>query len=82
MQIALVGTVGMKVTLCQRGRKDYALLNAERMVHISLLFMLLKFFFVINSYKMFFCIFFLLLSNFFWVFPFGVGSSNVEGLGF
>ena len=33
VQIALVGTVGIRVTLRQRGRKDYALLNAERMVH-------------------------------------------------
>ena len=45
MQIALVGTVGMRVTLRQRGRKDYALLNAERMVYIS---------FVINAFKIFF----------------------------
>ena len=42
MQIALVGTVGVKITLGQRGRKDYALLNAERMVYIS---------FVINAFK-------------------------------
>ena len=42
MQIALVGTVGMRVTLGQRGRKDYALLNAKRMVSIS---------FVINAFK-------------------------------
>ena len=45
VQIALVGTVGMRVTLRQRGRKDYALLNAERMMHIS---------FVINAFKKFF----------------------------
>ena len=42
VQIALVGTVGMRVTLRQKGRKDYALLNAERMVYI---------FFVINAFK-------------------------------
>ena len=42
MQIALVGTVRMGVTLGQRGRKDYALLNAELKVHIS---------FVINAFK-------------------------------
>ena len=47
MQIALTGTVGMRVTLCQRGRKDYALLNAECMVYIS---------FVINALeKKFLC---------------------------
>ena len=74
MQIALAGTVEMKVTLRQRGRKDYALLNAERMVHISFIIYAFKKIFVINSYKMFLCIFFLLLSNFWGVFPFGVGS--------
>ena len=42
VQIALVGTVGMRVTLHQRGRKYYALLNAERMVYISS---------VINAFK-------------------------------
>ena len=47
-----------------------------------LLLMLLKFFCVINAYKMFLCIFFyLLLSQFFWVFSYGLGSSNVERLG-
>ena len=45
MQIALVVTVGMRVVLGKSGRKDYALLNAERMVHI---------FFVINAFKNFF----------------------------
>ena len=40
-----VGTVRMGVTLDQRGRKDYALLNAERIVYIS---------FVINDFKFFF----------------------------
>ena len=42
MQIALVATVGMRVTLRQKGRKDYTLLNAERMVYISS---------VINAFK-------------------------------
>ena len=74
MQIALVGTVEMKVMLRQRGRKGYALLNAERMVHISFIIYAFKNFFVINSCKMFLCIFFLLLSNFLGVFPFGIGS--------
>ena len=46
MQIASVGTVGMRVMLRQRERKDYALLNAERMVYIS---------FVINAFKIFLC---------------------------
>ena len=46
MQIASVGTVGMRVMLCQRERKDYALLNAKRMVYIS---------FVINAFKKCFC---------------------------
>ena len=83
MQIALVGTVGMRVTLRQRGRKDYALLNAERMVYISFVINAFKIFFcVINAYKMFLCTFFyLLLSNFFWVSSFSIGSSNVERLG-
>ena len=83
MQIALVGTVGMRVTLRQRGRKDYALLNAERMVYISFVINAFKkIFCVINAYKMFLCIFFyLLLSKFFWVFSFGIGFSNVERLG-
>ena len=35
MQMASVGTVTMRVTLGQRGRKDYALLNAEQIVYIS-----------------------------------------------
>ena len=83
MQTALVGTVGMRVTLRQRGRKDYALLNAERMVYISFVINAFKKnFCVINAYKMFLCIFFyLLLSQFFWVFSYGLGSSNVERLG-
>ena len=42
MQIALIGTVRMRVTLGQRGRKDYALLNAKRIMYIS---------FVINAFK-------------------------------
>ena len=42
VQIALVGTVGMRVTLRQRVRKDDTLLNAERMVYISS---------VINAFK-------------------------------
>ena len=35
MQIASVGTVTIRVTLGQRGRKDYALLNAEQIVYMS-----------------------------------------------
>ena len=35
MQIALVGTMGMRVTLRWRGRKDYAIISVERMVFIS-----------------------------------------------
>ena len=59
LQIALVGTVGMRVTLRQRGRKDYALLNAEWMMYISFVINAFKFFFgVINAYKMFLCTFF------------------------
>ena len=42
VQIAMVGTVGIRATLRQRERKDYAVLNAERMVYIS---------FVINAFK-------------------------------
>ena len=77
VQMASVGTVRMRVTLGQRGRKDYALLNAERMVYIS---------FAISVFKHFFfvCVFFhiyLLFFKIFGVFSFGVGSSNVECLG-
>ena len=46
MQIVLVGTVRMRITLGQRGGKDYALLNIEQMVYIS---------FVINALKKFLC---------------------------
>ena len=53
--MASVGAVRMRVTLGQRCRKDYALLNAERMVYIS---------FVINAFKKNFCVLLLLL-NFF-----------------
>ena len=83
VQIALVGTVGMSVTLHQRGRKDCALLNAERMVYISFVINAFKKnFCVINAYKMFLCIFFyLLLSKNFGVFSFGIGSLNVDRLG-
>ena len=35
MQIASVGTVTIRVTLGQSGRKDYALLNAEQIVYMS-----------------------------------------------
>ena len=35
MQIASAGTVTMRATLGQRGRKDYALLNAEQIVYMS-----------------------------------------------
>ena len=42
MQIISIGTVRIRLTLGQRGRKDYALLNAERMVYI---------YFVINAFK-------------------------------
>ena len=67
MQIALVGIVGMRVTLCQRGRKDYALLDAERMVYISFVFNTFKIFFVLLILIRCFCVYFfiyLLLSNF------------------
>ena len=36
MQMALAGTVRMRGTLGHWGRKDYALLNAEQIVYISL----------------------------------------------
>ena len=69
VQIALVGTVGMRVTLCQRGRKDYALLYTERMVCISFVInSFKKNFYVVNVYKMFLCIFFYLLISKFWGF--------------
>ena len=63
MQIEL----GMRVTLRQRGRKDYTLLYTERMVYISLVINAFKKkICVVNVYKMFLCIFFyLLLSKFF-----------------
>ena len=44
MQVASPGTVRMRATLGHRGEKDYALLNAERMVYI---------FFVIITFKVF-----------------------------
>ena len=63
MQIASVGTVGMRVTLRQRGTKDYALLNAERMFYISFVINAFKrFFCVINAYKMYLCIYFYLFT--------------------
>ena len=69
VQIALVGTVGMKVTLRQRGRKDYVLLYTERMVCISFVInSFKKNFYVVNVYKMFLCIFFYLLISKFWGF--------------
>ena len=53
MQITLVGTVGKRVMLRQRGRKDYALLNADRMVYIS---------FVINAFNfLFLCVLLMLI---------------------
>ena len=56
MQIALVGTMGMKVTLRWRGRKDYAIISVERMVFIS---------FVTNSFfKKCFCVLFMLIKCF------------------
>ena len=58
VQMASVGTVRMRVTLGQRGRKDYALLNAERMVYISFAISVFKYFFfvcVINAFKKCFC---------------------------
>ena len=65
-QIAFVGNMGMRVTLRQRGRKDYALLNANGWCTFLLLLMLLRFFCLINAYKMFLCIFFLFsVINFF-----------------
>ena len=69
MQVALVGTVGMRVTLRQRGRKDYALLNAEWVVYISFVINAFKKkFFVLLMFIKFFCVyilFYLLLSIFF-----------------
>ena len=58
MQIELVGTVRMRVTLRQRGRKDYALLNAERMVYISFVINAFKFFFVLLMLTKCFCAYF------------------------
>ena len=53
MQITLVRTVGKRVMLRQRGRKDYALLNADRMVYIS---------FVINAFNfLFLCVLLMLI---------------------
>ena len=66
MQIALVGTVGMRVTLRQRGRKDYALLNAERMVYISFVITAFKIFVLLMLIKCF-CVYFFIYyyQNFF-----------------
>ena len=80
----MVKTVGISLILRQKGRKDYDLLNAERMVYIS---------FVINAFKKVFvllmlikrlCIyiyFLFIIINFWGVFLYDVGSSNVERLG-
>ena len=67
VQIALVGTAGMRVTLRQRSRKDYALLYTEQMVCISFVINAFKKkICVANVYEIFLCIFFyLLLSKFF-----------------
>ena len=64
-EIAFVGNMGMRVTLRQRGRKDYALLNANGWCIFLLLLMLLRFFCLINAYKMFLCIFFYLVLSIF-----------------
>ena len=66
MQMASLGTVRMRGTLGQRGKKDYALLNAERIVYIS---------FVINTFQ-----FFKKFFNLF--FSFDVCSLNVSVLVF
>ena len=55
--MASVGAVRMRVTLDKRGRKDYALLNAERIVYISFVINAFKHFFcVINAFKKWFCV--------------------------
>ena len=59
MQIASVGTVGMRVPLRQRGTKDYALLNAEWMVYISFVISAFKNVFVLMLIKFFVYIFFI-----------------------
>ena len=86
MQIALIGTVRMRVTLGQRGRKDYALLNAKRIVYISFVINAFKKIFVLLMLIKCFCVhkYIYIFYNYqknFWVFSFGVGSSNVERLG-
>ena len=61
VQIVLVGTVGIRVMLRQRGGGVYVLLNAEQIVYISFVINAFKIFFhVINACKMFLCIYFLL----------------------
>ena len=61
VQIVSVGTVGIKVLLCQRegggGRKDYALLNAEQMVYISFVINAFKFFFMLLMLIKCFCVY-------------------------
>ena len=71
----------MRVRLHQRGRKDYAILIAERMVFISFVTNAFKNFFVLFMLIKCFCVNFLLLSKCLWVFLFGIGTSNVERLG-
>ena len=76
MQITLVGTMGMRVTLRYRGRKDYVILSVEQIVFLS---------FVTNAFlKLFLCYLclykisvniFLLLSKCLWVSSFGIGTS-------
>ena len=55
----------MRVKLRQRGRKDYTILIAERMVFISFVTNAFKkFFCVIYAYKMFLCKFFTIVKIF------------------
>ena len=58
VQIALVGPVGMRIMLHQRGRKDYALLITEQMLCISLVINAFKKIFVLLMFIKCFCVYF------------------------
>ena len=81
VQIALVGTAGMRVTLRQRSRKNYALLYTEQMVCISFVINAFKKKFVLLMFMKYFCVYFSIyyyqnfLGFLFWHWFFECGAS-------
>ena len=49
--MVLARTVRMRETCCDRGKKDYALLNAEGIVYISLVIITFNFFYFLNFFS-------------------------------